>query len=126
MPELVDSPKGGKMNRFKKGESGNPKGRPKTLISKLRKQGGLTKCEAEEIIRLALKADIKQLEELFKEPDMMVYARIVAGDISQSLVKKDFARLTKMLEQVYGKPKETIEHQTPKTIEIKIEGDEVE
>lgn len=28
MSELVDSPKGGKMNRFAKGESGNLKGRP--------------------------------------------------------------------------------------------------
>lgn len=127
MSKLVDNPKGkGKINRFEKGESGNPKGRPKSLINELKRQGKLSDCQAKEIIQLALGADLGQLKKIFEEPDMMIYFRIIAGDLAECLRTKNFKRLREMIDTVYEKPKQKIEHEVPKQIRVVIEGDEAE
>ena len=129
MGELVGGGKDGKtgkMNRWKKGESGNPKGRPKTLIKKLTKKGKLSNSQAKELIQIALNSSVADLKEVFQNDEMMIYFRIIAGDIAECLKTKNFKRLESMLERAFGKSVQPVEDVTPRNISFVIEGDEVE
>ena len=103
---------------FKKGESGNPNGRPKKTFTKFIeeiKQEGyepVTKSMIHEAIQAILGLDEKKLANLIKDMDHPMILRIVA----KAMLEKDgFFTVEKLLNRSHGTP-------TSK-IETKIEGD---
>ena len=103
---------------FKKGESGNPNGRPKKTFTKFIeeiKQEGyepVTKSMIHEAIQAILGLDEKKLANLIKDMDHPMILRIVA----KAMLEKDgFFTVEKLLNRSHGT--------STSKIETKIEGD---
>ena len=96
-------PKGAKP--FKKGQSGNPKGRPKKMVSKildqLREQGEqVTRNMIKNIYQVFLSLPQKKLSEISKDKTYPMMYRILAGEM---LGDRAFDIMEKMIDRANGK-----------------------
>lgn len=94
------------LKNFGKGESGNPNGRPKKLVSKvldeLKQEGEqVSKSQVFDIYQIMISLTIPKLKEVAGDESKPALYRILAKEI---LGKKGFEAIEKMLDRANGKP----------------------
>lgn len=123
----------GKVNQFNKGESGNPKGRPKKAFSALATQfkalgyESATPVRIREAYELLLGLPLRSVIEIAgtprdteseKDNDYPAILRIVA---SEMIGKRRFEMVREMLDRTIGKPKQDIDLSGGQPAKITIE-----
>ena len=104
MAKFKEGNKDGKL--WKEGESGNPNGRPKKLVSKvldeLKEEGEqVSKSQVFDIYQIMISLTIPKLKEVAGDESKPALYRILAKEI---LGKKGFEAIEKMLDRANGKP----------------------
>ncbi len=94
------------LKNFKKGISGNPKGRPKKLVSfildELKNEGELvTRSMVEQTYQVLMSLTKAKLLAIVKDDDQPMINRIVGKEM---LSKKGFEVIEKMLDRANGRP----------------------
>ena len=103
--------------KFKPGESGNPKGRPRKLVSLLKEQG-YKLSEINDTLMALLSMDMTELKEAFENPSATVLEKAVAGAIRKSIEKGSLYNIETIITRAMGKPKEQTEHSGTQTIKV--------
>lgn len=98
-------------HKFKKGESGNPNGRPRKWISEL-KEKGYKPSEVNDCILVMLSMTLEELAEVYKNQKATIMEKTVANALKKSLEKGSLYSLDTLLNRAVGKPKESIDHTT--------------
>jgi hypothetical protein len=96
----------GNLQMWKKGQSGNPAGRPKKIVSILGQQG-YKLSQVNDTIQIMLMLTIKELKVIFDNPDATILEKTIAGAMVNSLKKGSLYSVETLLTRIYGKPKET-------------------
>jgi hypothetical protein len=102
---------------FKKGESGNPNGRPRKYVSLLKEQG-YKLAEINDTIQAMMSMDLEELKTVWDNPKATILEKTIAAAMRKSLEKGSLYSLETLLTRVYGKPKEQMDIQTDNRIEI--------
>ena len=103
-----------------KGVSGNPNGRPRKIVSKM-KAVGYTKSEILETIKTLLACRIEELQATAMDTECTVLERTVAKALGDAMVKGKLDIIETLITRVYGAPKETIEASVHLTGPMQIE-----
>jgi hypothetical protein len=98
-------------HEFKKGESGNPNGRPKKYVSAL-KQQGYKNSEINDCILVMISMDLDELKEVWQNPRATILEKTIANALRKSLEKGSLYSIEVLLSRAVGKPKESIDHTT--------------
>ena len=93
---------------FKKGQSGNPNGQPRKLVSQL-KMIGYTKAEAANTINSMLAMTIDELKDVFEKKESTILEKTIANALKKSLEKGSLNALDTLLSRTHGKPTEMVE-----------------
>jgi len=118
MSKLIPGKNGnGLMNQWEKGESGNPKGRPRKYVNVL-KDIGYNLYEINDTIQAMMAMTLEELANVYKSTDSTILEKTIAGALKKSLEKGSLYSLDTLLTRVYGKPKETAQITTDNKIEI--------
>lgn len=94
------------LKMWKKGQSGNPAGRPKKIVSILGQQG-YKLSQVNDTIQIMLMMNLKELKVIFDNPDATILEKTIAGAMVNSLKKGSLYSVETLLTRIYGKPKET-------------------
>jgi hypothetical protein len=97
---------GGKLNRWQKGESGNPAGRPRKLVNNLNIEG-YKLSEINDCIQIMMASTVDELKEIYQNNKATILEKTVANAMFTSLKKGSLYSLDTLLSRVYGKPKES-------------------
>jgi len=116
------------IGQFKKGQSGNPKGRPRKWVSTLTDQGYKV-SEVHDCILAMMAMTLDELQDAFEEDNATVLEKTVANAIRRSIKKGSLYSIETLLDRVFGKPKETLNQNMSGrieqiTIEVKRNRDE--
>jgi hypothetical protein len=98
-------------HEFKKGESGNPNGRPKKYVSALKEQG-YKNSEINDCILVMISMDLDELKEVWQNPRATILEKTIANALRKSLEKGSLYSIETLLSRAVGKPKESIDHTT--------------
>ena len=98
-------------HEFKKGESGNPNGRPKKYVSALKEQG-YKNSEINDCILVMISMDLDELKEVWQNPKATILEKTIANALRKSLEKGSLYSIEVLLSRAVGKPKESIDHTT--------------
>ena len=104
---------------FKKGQSGNPNGRPRKYVSELRSQG-YKLSEVNDAIQVLMSMTIDELKEVYTNPKATVLEKTIASAIRKSIEKGSLYSIETLLTRVYGKPKEQMDLNASGGMEIKV------
>ena len=105
-----------KEHEFKKGQSGNPNGRPKKIENVLtdyflaEHNLKLTKSQSQDIIRTILGKTKSELMELAKNDELPFWVSLIAKKATRDFEKGSIHILDVLFDRVYGKPKEEVDH----------------
>lgn len=105
------------LNQFKKGESGNPNGRPRKYVSLLKEQG-YKLSEINDTIQTMMAMDMEELKTVWENPKATILEKTVANAMRKSLEKGSLYSLETLLTRVFGKPKEQMDINTDNKVEI--------
>ena len=93
---------------FKKGQSGNPKGRPKKWVSTLT-DSGYKMSEVRDCILAMMAMNMEELQDAFENTNATALEKTVAGAIRKSITKGSLYSMETLMDRVFGKPKETVD-----------------
>jgi len=104
-------------HKFKKGQSGNPNGRPRKYVSLLKEQG-YKLSEINDTIQVMMAMDMEELKSVWDNPKATVLEKTIAAAIRKSIEKGNLYSLETLLTRVYGKPRENADVKTEMTIRL--------
>ena len=90
--------------RFKKGQSGNPNGRPKKLAYLLNGIG-YTKVEITSTMQAMLAMNLEELKKTYEAPDSTILEKIIASALRKSVEKGSLDAIESLLNHAYYKDK---------------------
>ena len=93
---------------FKKGQSGNPNGRPRKFVTLLKEQG-YKRSEINDTLQAMLAMDMTELKAVYDDPRATILEKTVANALRKSLEKGTLYSLETLLSRVYGQPKQEVE-----------------
>jgi hypothetical protein len=93
---------------YKKGQSGNPNGRP-PMSADLRMMGRVTKYEFERLIHRYLIMTRDELEAATKDPKTPILELTVASILKKAIIGGDQTRLNFILDRLIGKVADSFE-----------------
>ena len=99
---------------FKKGQTGNPNGRPRKFVCLL-KDMGYTKQDIDTTIQNMMAMSISELAEVFKDDNSTVLEKTIANAIKRGIEKGTLYSMETLLTRVYGQPKQEIESKNDNT-----------
>lgn len=94
--------------RWKPGESGNPKGRPKKTLNHL-KDLGYRKQEVIDTMEVMLAMTIEDLRHILADNGSTILQRTVAASLVKALPKGDLFAIETIMNRTYGRPTETLD-----------------
>jgi hypothetical protein len=97
-----------KETEFKKGQSGNPNGRPRKYVSLLKEQG-YKRSEINDTIQAMMAMDMVELKEVYDNPKATILEKTIANAMRKSLEKGTLYSLETLLSRVFGQPKQEVE-----------------
>jgi hypothetical protein len=104
-------------HKFKKGQSGNPNGRPRKYVSLLKEQG-YKLSEINDTIQVMMAMDMEELKSVWDNQKATVLEKTIAAAIRKSIEKGSLYSLETLLTRVYGKPRENADVKTEMTIRL--------
>lgn len=120
MAKLIPGKYGGKIQIWEKGESGNPKGRPKKLVPSMKVEG-YKLTEINDTIQSIISMTMDELKQIWDNPKSTILEKTVAGALKKSLEKGNLESVETLINRVYGKPKEKIDIESKTESSIKIQ-----
>lgn len=120
MAKEIQGRNGGKLKIWEKGESGNPKGRPKKLVPSMKIEG-YKLVEINDTIQSLISMTMEELKHVWDNPNSTILEKTVAGALRKSIEKGNLESVETLINRVYGKPKEKIDLETKGETNIKIE-----
>jgi hypothetical protein len=108
MAKLIPGKYGGKIQIWEKGESGNPKGRPKKLVPSMKVEG-YKLTEINDTIQAIISMTMDELKLVWNNPNSTILEKTVAGALKKSLEKGNLESVETLINRVYGKPKDKID-----------------
>ncbi len=108
MAKEIQGRNGGKLKIWEKGESGNPKGRPKKLVPSM-KIDGYKLTEINDTIQSIISMTVDELKMVWDNPKSTILEKTVAGALRKSLEKGNLESVETLINRVYGKPKEKLD-----------------
>ena len=94
---------------WKKGQSGNLKGRPK-LPDDIKEARTLNQIEFERTINKFLFESKRFLDELLESEQSTVFELMIAKMLQKAINEGDYQRINFLMDRIVGKAKETIDH----------------
>lgn len=88
---------------WKKGQSGNPNGRPRKFVCLL-KDMGYNKQDIDTTIQNMMAMTINELAEVFKDDNATVLEKTVANAIKKGIEKGTLYSIETLISRVYGMP----------------------
>lgn len=120
MSKEIKGKYGGTLKVWEKGESGNPKGRPKKLVPSM-KIDGYKLTEINDTIQSIVSMNIEELKHVYDNPKSTILEKTVANALRKSLEKGNLEAIETLINRVYGKPKENLNVESKGETTIKIE-----
>lgn len=108
MAKEIQGRNGGKLKIWEKGESGNPKGRPKKLVPSMKIEG-YKLTEINDTIQSIISMTVDELRMVWDNPKSTILEKTVAGALRKSLEKGNLESVETLINRVYGKPKEKVD-----------------
>jgi hypothetical protein len=94
--------------RWKPGESGNPKGRPKKPVLQMKVEG-YKLAEINDTIQMMCSMTADELKKIWDNPKSTILERTIASALKKSIEKGNLDSVETLLNRVYGKPKEKMD-----------------
>ena len=94
--------------RWKPGESGNPKGRPKKPVLQMKVEG-YKLAEINDTIQAMCSMDLSQLKQIWDNPKATVLEKTIAAALRKSIEKGNLDSIETLMNRVYGKPNEKLD-----------------
>ena len=108
MGKLIPGKNGGKINQWQKGESGNPKGRPRKPVLQMKVEG-YKLHEINDTIQAMVSMTLEELKFIYESPKSTVLEKTIAGALRKSIDKGNLDSIETLMNRVYGKPNEKID-----------------
>ena len=107
---------------LKKGQTANPNGRPRKMVTAL-KEIGYKRSEINDTIQSMLALTQAELKEVYDNPNATILERTIANALNKGLVKGHLFAIESLLTRAFGMPKIEVEasfKETPifKTIDL--------
>jgi C4-type Zn-finger protein len=93
---------------FQKGQSGNPKGRPKKYVLSMKTEG-YKMTEINDTIQAMVGMNMEELKKVFESDKATILEKTVAAALRKGLQKGELNNIETLLNRLYGKPKEKMD-----------------
>lgn len=117
MPKLIKGRNNGTLQNWVKGESGNPNGRPRKIISTLTGIG-YSPSQINDTMMNIIALTLKEIKEIEINENCTALERTIAKAILNGAKKGSLYNLETLITRAVGKPKETAQIVTDNKIEI--------